>query len=51
MEETGDMANAAIIATAKIVGLIVADIAIAAWLIYRKITMVEEDEFGFQVFR
>lgn len=51
MENTGDMTFDAILAIAKIVGLVAWDIGLAAWLIYRKVTMVEEDEFGFQVFR
>ena len=51
MENTGGMTNQEIIGMVKIFGLVGLDIGVAAWLLYRKITMVEEDEFGFQVFR
>lgn len=51
MESADGMNFGAILAIAKIVGLVVWDMSLAAWLLYRKITMVEEDEFGFQVFR
>lgn len=51
MENTDDMTTAVIIGIAKIVGLVVWDIGVAAWLIYRKIKLVEEDELGFQVFK
>ena len=51
MENTGDMTLDVMIGIAKFVGLVTIDIGVAAWLLYRKITLVEENEFGFQVFR